>query len=60
MNQPKDLGATATGLSTPPHNISEAQAKDIIAYYWIVNPNIMYEGLKIAFNLAPKSTESIQ
>lgn len=52
---------TGKGLSTtPPHEVSEAQARDIIAYYWIVEPAMMYEGLKLAFNLVPKSGETVQ
>lgn len=58
MNQPKDLGAK--GLSTPPHGVSEQQARDIVAYYWITQPNLIYEGLKQAFSLTPTLDQTLQ
>lgn len=44
----------------PPHGVTEQQAIDIIAFYWIVNPDMMYKGLSTAFNLSPKETDVIQ
>ena len=48
-------------VNTPiPHNVTEQQARDIVAYYWIVQPNMIYEGLKQAFSLSPKEGEVLQ
>jgi hypothetical protein len=44
----------------PPHGVSEQQAIDIIAWYWIVDPQMMYKGLSTAFGLAPSDKDTVQ
>ena len=47
-------------LPNVPHSLTEQQAREVVAFLWINKPDEIYEGLKLAFNLAPKSGETVQ
>lgn len=49
-----------SNLPNIPYNLTEQQTRDVVAFLWINKPDEIYEGLKQAFNLAPKEGERVQ
>jgi hypothetical protein len=52
-NQPKGM------LDKVPYGLTEEQLVAAIAWAWLVKPDMMYQGLKQAFSLAPKPNELV-
>ena len=44
-------------VSNPPHDLTEEQVQDAIAWAWINHPDLNYKGLQQAFNLLPSKGE---
>lgn len=60
--QSNSLASTkfSTHSGTIPNGLSPEQVVFMLAWVWINDPTLVYQGLKVAFNLAPGEGEHVQ
>lgn len=60
LSSPESQTSVTPSMGFPtPQGLSREQVVQAVAYAWLVDPQVMYDGLKVAFNLAPNENQMV-